>query len=294
MQVHNVECQLAQAQMNLYLAGESMDEDTVAELERHVGECDECRVTLQQKKRSLQSMLMAVGAESMSVPAGPELRIERPVKAATSSDVPAALRPKEDGPAQLKVKNWKPIILSGALALVLAGMSFLGDPTRFFGGKAAEAKPKAAAAPTEPEKKSEEPKGEHVAEKPAEPKGKATDGALVALNEAEKDPLKDIDPVPVGDSEEHAVAGYSTQVAADEASGSEPKEAAESEPPPVEKKAAPRKPKTHVAKPKAVHKAPRRVVRKGPKTRIQQAPVAKKAKGGGIKVYDATGKPVGH
>lgn len=294
MQVHNVECQLAQAQMNLYLAGESMDEDTVAELERHVGECEQCRVTLQQKKRSLQSMLMAVGAESMSVPAGPELHIERPSKAVTSSDVPAALRPKDDAPGSPRVKNWKPIILSGALALVLAGMSFLGDPTRFFGGKAAEAKPKAAAAPTEAEKKVEEPKDEHVAEKPAEPKEKATDGALVAMNEAEKDPLKDIDPVPVGDSEEHAVAGYTSHVAAHEANVGEPKEAAESEPPPVEKKAAPAKPKPVVVKPKVVHKATRRVGRKAPKRRIQRAPVAKKAKGGGIKVYDATGNPVGH
>lgn len=290
MQVHNVECQLAQAQMNLYLAGEAMDEDTVAQLERHVGECDTCRVALQQKKHSLQSMLMAVGAEAMSMPTGPELRIERPSKAAAESVVPAALRPKDDVPTSPKVRNWKPIILSGALALVLAGMSFLGDPTRLFGGKAADAKPKAAAKAEEPEKTSEESKQPVKTE---EPKLNAVEGATTAALEAEPDPLKEIDPIPVGESEEHAVAGYSAQVAAHEANGeAEPHEAAPvpAPSPTVQKAPVPAKPKPVVKRATAKRKG----VRSSAKRRVQRPVAPKKAKGGGIKVYDSAGKPVGH
>lgn len=96
MKVHSVECQLAQAQMNLYLAGDTMAEETVAELEKHIAGCEACRQALRAKKQSLQSMLKAVGAPNPVAPTvRQELRIEVPAEEEVPLDaVPAALRPK--------------------------------------------------------------------------------------------------------------------------------------------------------------------------------------------------------
>ena len=114
---------------------------------------------------------------------------------------------------------------------------------------------------------------------------------MTAALESDKDPLKDIDPVPVSDSEEHAVAGYSTQVAAQEANG----EAEAAEPAPEKALVASKpKPKPTVKRTALVRKATKRRINASSKRRVAKAVAPKKAKGGGIKVYDSAGKPVGH
>lgn len=275
MQVHSVECQLAQAQMNLYLAGDTMAEETVAELERHIAGCESCRQVLRVKKQSLQSMLKAVGAPDPAPPTiRQELRIEpRTAEAIPDEAVPAALRPAaaKDSSKSTPTRNWKPIYYSGALALVLGAMSFMGDPTRLFGAKTApEAK-------TSKEAKAGTPKV-------ADSEIAHANNALKAASEAPDDVLEDIDAMPMTEGSERPVARYAVSMAsADPGAGPE---AAKPSPPKHAKKpvATPKAAANHNPKPKA----------KPVRSKRLAAPTKKSASSlpGGLRVYDEAGKPI--
>jgi hypothetical protein len=273
MKVHSVECQLAQAQMNLYLAGDTMAEETVAELEKHIAGCEACRQALRAKKQSLQSMLKAVGAPNPVAPTvRQELRIEVPAEEEVPLDaVPAALRPKgtPDVTKAAPSRNWKPIYYSGALALVLAAMSFIGDPTRLFGSKTAPT-PKATK--------------EQADKKPAATaEASKADAAVAAASEAPDDPLEEVDALPMSEGSERPVARYAVSVA----KGGETAKTPPAKPVAPKPAAKPITPKA-ATKPKAKPK-PRPVRSSRPKS------PPKKARGpipSGMRVYDEHGKPI--
>lgn len=280
MQVHSVECQLAQAQMNLYLAGDAMAEETMAELERHIAGCEACRNVLRVKKQSLQSMLKAVGAPDPVPATRHELRIEpKPREEIPEEAVPAALRPTNSPKVSnpLPKRNWKPIYYSGALALVLATMSFLGDPTRLFGGK--------SALPSKPKSESK------TAERP--PTGPSSaEAAVRASSEAPQDVLADVDAVPMSEGSERPAARYAVSVAnqGDAAAPAEPRPS----PAPATKSAAPRSAKsepTAAAKPK-----PKPATKRGrPVRSVRRSAPTKRSSSGipsGLRVYDESGRPV--
>ena len=70
MDLQNIECQLAQAQMGRYLAGDSLPEDTLKQLEKHISNCENCQQAAQDKRISLEELLHKDG------PAEPEAEPE--------------------------------------------------------------------------------------------------------------------------------------------------------------------------------------------------------------------------
>ncbi len=151
MQVQELECQIAQAQMGRYLSGEEMPTDMVEELEGHIAGCDRCREALQARRQSLE-MLLLEPTTIVEAPREPK-RSKKSVKAAVSvpeeTHVPAAFagRPtqivpdinlggeeRRETPTDFLRKNVKTLAYSGLLALVLVVMSFfLREPTKLFG-----------------------------------------------------------------------------------------------------------------------------------------------------------------
>jgi hypothetical protein len=114
MQVQNVECRLAQAQIARYLAGENLPDDTIQELERHLARCAGCREALAVRRQAL------VGS---------------PARVAATAAPRSA---------------WgRTVAFSAALALVLVGMSFFPQlSAQLLGPKAkAEARVPAPAVP---------------------------------------------------------------------------------------------------------------------------------------------------
>jgi hypothetical protein len=68
MDLQNIECQLAQAQMSRYLSGEHLPEDTVLQIEKHVSGCTNCQQVAADKKISLEAMLEDAQAADPGVP----------------------------------------------------------------------------------------------------------------------------------------------------------------------------------------------------------------------------------
>lgn len=107
MDLANIECQLAQAQMSRYLAGDQLPEDTVVQLEKHVSSCPNCSAAAEEKKISLVEMLAQSQANPVEPPeidVAPEPNIR--AQAAPAEDplalsddaVAAALRALEEMP----------------------------------------------------------------------------------------------------------------------------------------------------------------------------------------------------
>jgi hypothetical protein len=59
MSIKNLECQLAQAQIGRYIAGDRISVAAVTQLEEHIAECDDCRAVLIERKQALLAMLPA-------------------------------------------------------------------------------------------------------------------------------------------------------------------------------------------------------------------------------------------
>ena len=57
MPVKNIECQIARGQIGRYLAGESLSDEALKQLEGHIVGCPECKGALMQRRESLQAML---------------------------------------------------------------------------------------------------------------------------------------------------------------------------------------------------------------------------------------------
>jgi len=66
MDLQSIECQLAQAQMARYLAGDQLPEDTVKQLEKHITDCAVCQKSAADKQISLEKML-STGSEPAPV-----------------------------------------------------------------------------------------------------------------------------------------------------------------------------------------------------------------------------------
>lgn len=147
MPAKNIECQLAQGQIGRYLAGTDMSDEAVTQLELHIGECTECTEFVEAKRRSLREIAAQRKAVAyVEVPE--ESSIAEPPKEDPSRSLVEQLRQKaaigrapagEREPVTRQFQ-WKPLIYSGALGLVLLGMShFTANPTALFGERATEA-----------------------------------------------------------------------------------------------------------------------------------------------------------
>jgi hypothetical protein len=66
----SIECQLAQAQMSRYLAGDVLPPDSLTELRRHIERCKECQTFAEEERIVLERML-ATGMVEQTVPAAP-------------------------------------------------------------------------------------------------------------------------------------------------------------------------------------------------------------------------------
>ena len=173
MEIENLECQLAQAQMSRYLAGDTLPEDTVQQLELHIGSCPACSAVAAEQKISLEEMLTASKASPVVAPelevVAPNIRegvapaIDQDVINAAMEQLESAPEPEpavaaeetpEEAPAKKKfqfpalnlaalrevaAKNFKPLLIGFALGAVLIGMgAFAKKPTDLLGKKVSE------------------------------------------------------------------------------------------------------------------------------------------------------------
>lgn len=178
MQVENIECQIAQAQIGHYLAGSGLSQEAMSQLEDHIAGCLDCKEALNHKRAELKAMLVpdraAVDFEAIS----------REAEATKANSFAAALRKKSlqqlleptqelpfvyhpnavteavadqepesvEAIAETKkgrkskatkpatpATSWKPLVYSLALATVLIGMSmFSGNIAAILGPKLSE------------------------------------------------------------------------------------------------------------------------------------------------------------
>lgn len=159
MQVKNVECQIAQAQMRRYLAGEDMPTAVVSDLEAHLKGCADCMAAAQIERQSLAGVLSnkltgksrgnAAKDAPSPIPAALKLAPKRKLrtgKATVQAPVDMLDTPDDQfAPARKPRKkttiNLRTVAYSIGLALILVVMStVLQDPTTIFGPRASEPK----------------------------------------------------------------------------------------------------------------------------------------------------------
>jgi hypothetical protein len=188
MQVQNFECQIAQAQISRYLAGEQMDAETVEQLNEHVSGCTVCKAAIAERRAHLQDQL--------SKKPGKKSQTTKAVVESTPS-IPS---PKETvsirQPEPVEITNpvnepWtktylKPLLYSGGLAIVLVGMSLMAkNPTSIFGDRAVIAE---AAAPEKKEASKPTRKPESIAPVPIS-------DTLASSAKIQEEPAKPDEPV---------------------------------------------------------------------------------------------------
>jgi hypothetical protein len=174
MQVENIECQIAQAQIGNFLAGSGLSQEAMQQLEDHIAGCANCKAVLSERRNELKAMLtgeravvdfekIAIEAEGtkakniatalrkkslqqMLEPAKelpvlhrpePKVAVE-PVRAVVEQPKAAPVQPEPSkAPAKKPASNWKPLVYSLGLAAVLVGMSlFSNNIAAIFGPKA--------------------------------------------------------------------------------------------------------------------------------------------------------------
>ncbi len=166
MPTQNIECQLAQGQLNRYLAGDAISEAALVQLEGHVGECETCRLMLVEKRKALENMITPQTAVVSAPDSAKASVVERETPHEAASPVPRflidAIRkgvPNRDkNESKLKISTHaviddqrealptksafvKPMMYSLGLAAVLIVMStVMRDPTRFLGDRVGPAK----------------------------------------------------------------------------------------------------------------------------------------------------------
>jgi hypothetical protein len=186
MQVQNIECQIAKAQIGHYLAGAGLSEEAMSQLEEHISGCPECKAALAERRAELLALLAEeakaapelmeepVGAANSIAAALRQKSIEKLAKRAAPAPVaaivetpptpeptPVAAAPTPKPTATpvattveasaVKPNNfWKPLLYSLALGAVLVGMSLFSKNTGgILGNKLSETLPAATnAAPT--------------------------------------------------------------------------------------------------------------------------------------------------
>lgn len=166
MPTQNIECQLAQGQLNRYLAGDAISEAALVQLEGHVGECETCRLMLVEKRKALENMITpqtaVVAAPESTKASGPDRDIPHEAASPVPRFLIDAIRKgvpnREKTESKLKITTHaviddqrealptksafvKPMMYSLGLAAVLIVMStVMRDPTRFLGDRVGPAK----------------------------------------------------------------------------------------------------------------------------------------------------------
>lgn len=142
MQAKTLECQLSQAQLGRYLAGEMLSPEAERQLEAHVSECPLCKNEVALRKQALQAATSGFAVvqttESNKVKNPKSVRINL-----------------LDAARERKSLFTKPVVLSSALAIVLYAMSvFANNPSKVFGPRLSDkeaASPIASTTPLEGE-----------------------------------------------------------------------------------------------------------------------------------------------
>lgn len=157
MQVMNIECQIAQAQLRRYLAGEEMPQALVSDLEAHLKGCEDCMAAAQIERQSLAGILSnritgkarKPAAPNSPVPESPlpfltklSMKKLQPGKAAIQApadmlDAPDDQYAPAKAPRKKSKISFKTVAYSLGLALILVLMStVMKDPTAIFGPRA--------------------------------------------------------------------------------------------------------------------------------------------------------------
>lgn len=154
MPVETIECQIVQGQLGRYLAGDALPSEAVREMEGHIARCPICRVEVAQRRATLQTLL---GTSPTPDPAeaNPLLDLIRQRTPSTSTAPTHAVTPHPADSAKFTTSDEtpdadptprrtfsKPLILSGALAVVLLAMNaFVKSPTDLLGPRAGQTAP---------------------------------------------------------------------------------------------------------------------------------------------------------
>lgn len=188
MQVENIECQIAQAQIGNFLAGSGLSEEAMQQLEEHIAGCTNCKAALNERRSELKAMLTgeravvdfeqiareAEGTKAKNIATAlrkkslqqmleptqelpfvhqPQPRaaaVEQPASAPEVPQKQAAQTPATPKAAKTPAK-WKPLAYSLALAAVLVGMSlFSSNIASIFGPRASESGKLVSNSPTPP------------------------------------------------------------------------------------------------------------------------------------------------
>jgi len=173
MPLKNIECQLAQGQLNRYMGGDGLSDSALEQLEGHIRECEDCGIYLDEKKRALQAMIdpqvpsTSAPAKPQNIPTHAVVEFPEESKPANSfmatlvkkrAALDQAVRPASNSnttaqsAAPTPSSFVKPLLYSLGLAAVLIGMSALmRDPTRLLGDRVEKTNPEAGkASPPEP------------------------------------------------------------------------------------------------------------------------------------------------
>lgn len=123
MSVKSLECQLAQAQLGRYVAGDNISDEALAQLEAHIARCLDCKEAAAKRRE----VLAGVTPTATAVIQAPSTK-----SAKDNSLIRKLLSVKE-----AKGSFVKPTILAAGLAgtLLLMG-NFANDPSRLFGERA--------------------------------------------------------------------------------------------------------------------------------------------------------------
>lgn len=312
MVVQNIECQLSTVLMKRFLDGDNLPQELLDELEQHLRVCPSCQSIVQNEKVTLEEVLdgpkAATGISAMMgkltgkpvtaggfVTAGPA---EALLHASSRTYAPA--------PGMAAFKNPKVLFLSGALAVVLIIMStILRNPSNLLGPRA-DSKLVAAN-----QKEEEKPSSDHSGEeKTEEESSHSTEG---------EPETKEVEPGTESHSEKEGTEHHeeSNQPTQTETKDTPSTNDSHGEPAVVNDPRVPGEPtvdtsnliiarenkteaKTTAPKktatpPKTASHTPKK--NPNPAPRKRSTPPKKKAatpsKGGGIKVYDSSGKPIG-
>lgn len=141
MQVQNVECHLAQAQLKRFLAGEELPEDLLVDLEHHVSNCPDCRHAAE-RSGGVPTPSETSGKEKPRLPWATVMQVLKKKDSAAAGSPqspPDILAAPGSELAPVPKNRVKVALLTTALAAVLVAMTLISrDPTVIFGRKASE------------------------------------------------------------------------------------------------------------------------------------------------------------
>lgn len=138
MAVQNIECKLVQAQLNMIVAGEKFPRDVLEDVDDHLRVCADCRESLEAKKNALRRRVELAAPETVPTKVGaPNVNLGGGIPAAYAPTHAVAQIEDDEPVSEKTIKQWKPVIYSVGLALILVAMSWIArDPTRLFGERA--------------------------------------------------------------------------------------------------------------------------------------------------------------